>query len=144
MASACNLIKKETLAQVCSCEFCEISKNTFFTEHLRAAASKYDENYNSIVPLLWKVCRRRSKLLWFKCTKVSIFGGINTSFELKYYTLLNKKKRIYRSFFTYLFLWITFFLRIPWRLIFAIVIRCFGLRLWEGYFIYFKFTPVFF
>ena len=28
-------IKKETLAHVFSCEFCEISKNTFFTEHLR-------------------------------------------------------------------------------------------------------------
>ena len=27
---ACNSIKKETLAQVFSCEFCEISKNTFF------------------------------------------------------------------------------------------------------------------
>ena len=27
-------IKKETLAHVFSCEFCEISKNTFFTEHL--------------------------------------------------------------------------------------------------------------
>ena len=29
-----NFIKKETLAQVFSCEFCEISKNTFFIEHL--------------------------------------------------------------------------------------------------------------
>ena len=29
-----NFIKKETLAQVFSCEFCEIFKNTFFTEHL--------------------------------------------------------------------------------------------------------------
>ena len=28
-ASACNFIKKETLAQVFSCEFCKISKNTF-------------------------------------------------------------------------------------------------------------------
>ena len=27
-------VKKETQAQVFSCEFCEISKNTFFTEHL--------------------------------------------------------------------------------------------------------------
>ena len=27
-------IKKETLAQLFSCEFCKISKNTFFTEHL--------------------------------------------------------------------------------------------------------------
>ena len=28
------LFKKETLAHVFSCEFCKISKNTFFTEHL--------------------------------------------------------------------------------------------------------------
>ena len=33
-SGACNFIKKEALAQVFSCEFCEISKNTFFTEHL--------------------------------------------------------------------------------------------------------------
>ena len=32
-------IKKETLAQVFSCEFCEISKNTFFTEHLWTTTS---------------------------------------------------------------------------------------------------------
>ena len=31
---------RESLAQVSSCEFSEISKNTFFTEHLRTAASK--------------------------------------------------------------------------------------------------------
>ena len=37
---ACNLIKKETLAQVFSCEFCEISKNTFITEHLWTTASE--------------------------------------------------------------------------------------------------------
>ena len=34
----CNCIKKET--QVISCKFWEISKNTFFTEHLWATASK--------------------------------------------------------------------------------------------------------
>ena len=28
-AQACNFIKKGTLAQVFSCEFCKISKNTF-------------------------------------------------------------------------------------------------------------------
>ena len=39
-AEACIFIKKETLAQVFSCEFCEISKNIFFTEHLGATASK--------------------------------------------------------------------------------------------------------
>ena len=32
---ACYFIKKETLTQVFSNEFCEISMNTFFTEHLR-------------------------------------------------------------------------------------------------------------
>ena len=31
---ACNFNKKETLAQVFSCGFCEIFKNTFFTEDL--------------------------------------------------------------------------------------------------------------
>ena len=39
-SQACNFIKKETLAQVLSCEFCEISKNTFFTEQLWTAASE--------------------------------------------------------------------------------------------------------
>ena len=33
-AEACNFIKEDTLAQVFSCEFCEIPQNTFFTEHL--------------------------------------------------------------------------------------------------------------
>ena len=32
--------KKESLAQVFSCEFCGISKNTFFTEHLWTTVSK--------------------------------------------------------------------------------------------------------
>ena len=35
----CNLIKKETPAQVFSREFFEISKSTFFTEHLWTTAS---------------------------------------------------------------------------------------------------------
>ena len=39
-AAPATLLKKEALAQVFSCEFCEISKNIFFTEHLRATASE--------------------------------------------------------------------------------------------------------
>ena len=39
-AGVCNFINKETLAQVFSCEFCEIHKNTFFTEHLWVTASE--------------------------------------------------------------------------------------------------------
>ena len=38
---ACNFIKKEILAPVFSCEFCEIPKNTFFTEHVLVTASEY-------------------------------------------------------------------------------------------------------
>ena len=40
-AEACNLIKKETLAQVLSCKFCEISKNTFSYGTLPVADSEY-------------------------------------------------------------------------------------------------------
>ena len=36
---ACNFIKNEALAQMISCEFYEISKNTFFAEDLRTTAS---------------------------------------------------------------------------------------------------------
>ena len=39
MPEASNFIKKETLAQIFSCEFCEISKNTFFYRTPPVAAS---------------------------------------------------------------------------------------------------------
>ena len=39
LVSACNFIKKGALAKLFSCEFCETSKNTFFTEHLWTTAS---------------------------------------------------------------------------------------------------------
>ena len=38
-AWACNFIKRESLARVFSCEFCEISKNTFFYRTPPVAAS---------------------------------------------------------------------------------------------------------
>ena len=38
-ASPCNFIKKETLAQVFSFEFCKISKKTFVIEHPPATVS---------------------------------------------------------------------------------------------------------
>ena len=38
---SCNFIKKEILVQVFSCEFCEISKNTFFDRTPLVAASEY-------------------------------------------------------------------------------------------------------
>ena len=40
-SEAYNFIKKDTLVQMFTCEFCEISKNTFFTEHLWTTASDF-------------------------------------------------------------------------------------------------------
>ena len=40
---ACNFTKKETLVQVFSCEFCKISKNTFFYRTL-VIASIYEDS----------------------------------------------------------------------------------------------------
>ena len=39
LPQVCNFINKEILAQVFSCELCEISRNTFFTGHLQTTAS---------------------------------------------------------------------------------------------------------
>ena len=36
-----NNVSSQSLALVFSCEFCEISKNTFFTEHLQTTASEH-------------------------------------------------------------------------------------------------------
>ena len=58
-------IKKETLAQVFSCGFCEIPKNTFFTEHLWTTASEciwnnyiiFAHKYNSTTLSMWVVTK---------------------------------------------------------------------------------------
>ena len=45
---ACNCIKKESLTQMFSCEFCEISKNTFFYRTPLVAASIGETTKNNI------------------------------------------------------------------------------------------------
>ena len=49
-----NFVKKESLAQIFFCGFCEISKNTFFTEHLRATASLW--RYEKVLYLIKSFC----------------------------------------------------------------------------------------
>ena len=49
LPEACNFNKKETLAQVFSCEFPEFSKNTFFIGNLGTIASVYEDLTESIV-----------------------------------------------------------------------------------------------
>ena len=50
---ACNFIKKETLAQVFSCQFCEISKNTFSYRTLLVAA--FDQTLVELVCIIFIV-----------------------------------------------------------------------------------------
>ena len=46
-ASGVQLYQKKNVAQKFSCEFCEISKNTTFTEHLWTTASVIDSEQNT-------------------------------------------------------------------------------------------------
>ena len=52
---ACNFIKKETLAQVFSCEFCEIYKNNFYHRTPLVAASGVLINFAILEPFSNKV-----------------------------------------------------------------------------------------
>ena len=46
--------KEDTLAQVFSCEFSEISKNNFFTEHVQTTASNLSFSEATTGGVLWK------------------------------------------------------------------------------------------
>ena len=61
LCQGCDFFKKEILAQLFSCEFCEILKNTFFTEHLRwlllhlTIVERLDKKGKSVIFFeLWK------------------------------------------------------------------------------------------
>ena len=61
-------MKEETLAQVFSYEFCEISKNTFFTKHLWVTASGslediLDGNFGKFI-FLQSVGQQKELSLW--------------------------------------------------------------------------------
>ena len=57
---------QESLAQVLSCELCEIFKNIFFKEHLRATASvsKYSNDNLHVVTTLLKIDSGTGFFLW--------------------------------------------------------------------------------
>ena len=89
----CNFIKKETLAQVFSCEFCEISKNSFFHRTPLVAASIYF----------------KESFLWFglqtRCFKSLLNTQILTQLvwkaSVREHMLQNKRVRV----FDFTFLW---------------------------------------
>ena len=81
------LIKKETLVQVLSCEFCEISKNTFSYRTPPVAASEHggikyhlshifpmtplDPHENIRKPKIFDVFKGYRKGAWVKCVTIS-------------------------------------------------------------------------
>ena len=85
---ACNFIKNEVLAQVFSCEFCEISKNTFSTEYLWTTASKQ----RATCFIKW---------LYVKSSQFQVWGAsrlhAGTSFISYLYTWFSSSNQIFRS-----------------------------------------------
>ena len=86
LPEAATRVKKEALTQVFSCEFCEIFKNTFFTEHLWATASylmKVRKTDNRVIheirsKLLMKI--EEFSLTWLmKDTQLFSFGDFYLS-----------------------------------------------------------------
>ena len=79
----CNFTKKETLALVFACEFCAISKNTYFTEYLRTTAS-------SLVP-----CVRYFPVNSAKLLRTLFWQNTSRRLLLTYALVLAKNTSIY-------------------------------------------------
>ena len=82
----CNFIKKESLlAQAFSCVFCEMFKNTFFTEHLRTTAAKAKNVSHMMGPF--------SRIFIIKITK-----NISKNITFWWKLLQNTKQNIQKTF----------------------------------------------
>ena len=85
----CNFIKKETLAQVFACEFCEISKNTFFYRTPRGDC--FCNKLNSISCGICSSFKSRHFELFCKITiqlfSTGIFLGLRSRQEVHLATL---------------------------------------------------------
>ena len=72
---ACNFIKKETMVQMFCYEFCKISKNAFFTEHLWTAASVTLHSFPFALithKIYWPQCIRYALETLQKTTRYSV------------------------------------------------------------------------
>ena len=100
-ADACNFIKNKTLAQVFSCEFCQIFKNTYFVEHLRTTASacnyfNFQFNHFHVTNFFLYLLKTSRNLLCFLC-----FQALNRSSHRR----CSVKKRCFSNqlFFSFFF-----------------------------------------
>ena len=83
-SKACNFVKKETLAQIFSSEFGEISMDTFFVEHLWTTASIYSQPY--LEP---------SQTSAAVSNKHLIFSGKSTAKEMNLFFIRTRKTFFY-------------------------------------------------
>ena len=84
-ALACSS-KKKALAQVLSCEFCDISKNAFPTEHLQATASEVlFQTYESIsrCSQLIYLCKKFPNWRWLNNENTKTMRKIWSNFKIK-------------------------------------------------------------
>ena len=89
--------RPETLAQVFSCEFCEISKNTFFTEHLQwlllnliilflYSNDLFDNDKRQSILIHCEVLTNFTKIFWktFPINKMNPFKDLQRSVYFLY------------------------------------------------------------
>ena len=79
-------LQAEALAQVFSFEFCEISKNNFFTEHLRATASDHSLHSRTLKDLRVYHMSKHEKLY----SNLTIYFLITVNLKIKF----NKQSEI--------------------------------------------------
>ena len=80
---ACNFIKKETLTQFFSREFCEIAKNNFSTEHLRTTASARLVLFQSFPIFLSNSLRRNNRTNWIRINSKILLTIMSYTLYLK-------------------------------------------------------------
>ena len=88
---ACSFIKKETLAQVFSCEFCEISKNTFSYRTPLVAASVSIMLYSTYVALFsccFFSCSSYSRCVLPCCTHFTYDSFFRLQFSYVHFLLV--------------------------------------------------------
>ena len=94
------LLKKKALAQVFSCEFCEISKNTFFTEYLwwlllkvcsllitsfgEATGIDYEYLLGILLILIWFILKLETLLLRLVSSVLYWYAVVKVSFQQMY------------------------------------------------------------
>ena len=87
-SQACNLIKKKTLAQVFSCEFCDFSKKTYFYRTpLVAASASAQQTMNSRLAVI----NLRNMLITRGYKEQEINEGIERTRTLDRQKLLEEK-----------------------------------------------------